>query len=396
MTKIEKGVKQLENGSWMCDKVYKGVRISFKRKTKTEAVTELKSRIKGIDEDFANEIIQRKNKEEMTFDKLFELYGKSRQWISCTYIKSRARFEKYFKEFKDLPLKKITNESLMNWVSKIYQVRDSRTISSDYANRIMGIMKGMLLIAKDEGYCSKMIQVGNIVFYKTPPSMMRSEKLENNYLLYDEFKTLIKKLPEIPKIDNTGIDNSFYVFVISVLYYTGCRINEARAIQVKDINKSIERRNTSIIPIYYISVTKQMEDNTSIQKNYLKGGIASGRRVYIKKEVYDYIVDYCKRAKYNEDSYIFDYFNNGMPITRKTISRNLISILKKMHELNLVDDSFPTYISPHGFRYSNTLYLKKLGVSIEMAAKMQGHNVSTMLDIYSRIDKNEIGDIFGE
>lgn len=396
MTKNEKGIKQLEDGTWKCDKVYKGVRISFKRKTKSDVATELKSRIKEIDEDFANAIIRRKKEDEMTFDKLFNIYGQSRQWIPYTYGKNRARFEKYFKEFKDLPLKKITNESLMNWVSKMHEFREAKIISSDYANRIMRIMKGMLAIAKDEGYCSRTISLMNIRLCKTPSSFMRTEKLESNYLTFSEFETLTKSIMILDAIDRTSIDKSFYVFVITILYYSGCRINEARAIQVKDITKSIERRKNGPTPVYYISITKQMEDNTSIIRKHLKSDADTGRRIYIKKEIYDYIVDFCNKMEYTEDNYIFDYYKNGFSLTRKTIGRAILNILKKMHKMNLVDDSYPTHLTPHGFRNSNTLYLKELGVSIEMAAKMQGHNVSTMLDIYSRIDKNEIGEIFGE
>lgn len=224
---------------------------------------------------------------------------------------------------------------------------------------------------------------------------MRSEKLENNYITDRELSQILTGLQKIDFIRGTRIDGEFFSFVINVLYYTGCRINEARAIQIKDIVKSIERRKNGNKNIYYITITKQMEDNRNNVRFHLKSDLDEGRRVYIKKEVYDYILAFCNARGFKDETYIFDYFRNGMPLTRKTISKAMKNCLRMLHEKGLVEDSFPMYLSPHGFRNSNTLYLKELGVSIEMAAKMQGHNVSTMLDIYSRIDKNEIGEIFG-
>ena len=395
MRKNEKGVKQLLDGCWKCDKVYKGVRISFKRRTKLELMRDLKVRIEKIEEEVANDVVQRKSEAIITFDKLFEIYGKSRQWIPYTFGKQRGKFLMYFEEFQDKLVKDVTNEEIIEWVQKIHNYKDEKRFQSDYANRILNIMKGMLIIAKEEGYCSRRINTTNIVLCKKPSSAMRTEKLESNYLTFSEFETLTRSIPLIDKINSGKISKEFLVFAITVLYYTGCRINEARAIQVKDIMKSFERRKAGSTPIYYISVTKQMEDNKDFLRKRLKTNADSGRRIYIMRHVYDYIIEFCEEMGYGKDDYIFDYYKNGFPITRKNLRSAILNILKKMHKMNLVDDSYPTRLTPHGFRNSNTLYLKELGVSIEMAAKMQGHNVSTMLDIYSRIDKNEIGEIFG-
>lgn len=243
MKKNEKGVKQLQDGCWKCE-VCKGTRISFKRRTKLELMRDLKVRIEKIDEEVANDVVQRKSEAIITFDKLFEIYGKSRQWIPYTFGKQQGKFQIYFEEFQNKLVKDVTNEEIIEWVKKIHSYKYEKKFQSDYANRILNIMKGMLIIAKEEGYCSRRINTTNIVLCKKPSSAMRTEKLESNYLTFSEFETLTKSIPLTDKINSGKISKEFLVFVITVLYYTGCRINEARAIQVKDIMKSFERRKT--------------------------------------------------------------------------------------------------------------------------------------------------------
>lgn len=71
-----------------------------------------------------------------------------------------------------------------------------------------------------------------------------------------------------------------------------------------------------------------MEDNKSVVRYHLKSDLDEGRRVYLKKEVYDYIMNFCNKMKYKSDSYVFDFYKDGMPLTRKTISKIIKSCLK--------------------------------------------------------------------
>lgn len=393
---LENGIFCLPNGNWKVDKKYQNVRISFQRKSKQELIRDLKLKIKEIDNDIASEIIFSKKDEIITFDKLFDLYGKSRQWIPYTYHKQRLRFEKYFQEFINMPVKEITNNKIIQWTASIHELRNKGQFQDHYANKLLRIMKGMLTIAKTECYCSNKISLLNITYCKNSSGSMRSEKLENNYLTEQELNEMCEATLKLGEVEGSRINKEFFCFILKFLYYSGCRINEARAIKVKDITKTTERSvDGSKKNVFYILIQRQMEDNTNVLKNQLKCAGDSDRRMYIKKDVFEMFERYIKKFKLKDDDYLFDYFKNGMPLTRKTIADAINNILKTIKKNKYVDDSFPKYLTPHGLRYSNTLYLKKIGVSVEQAAKMQGHTVSVMLNFYSRVDKNEISNIFG-
>lgn len=62
-----------------------------------------------------------------------------------------------------------------------------------------------------------------------------------------------------------------------------------------------------------------MEDNKNFLRKLLKTNADSGRRIYIMKYVYDYIMEFCETMGYGKDDYIFDNYKNGFPITRKNL-----------------------------------------------------------------------------
>ena len=251
-------------------------------------------------------------------------------------------------------------------------------------------MKNLLKIAFQNGFISHKVNIDLINLYKNTNSI--SEKIENNYLNYDEFILFCNELLKLNYRECITMDKREFVFVLKFLYYTGTRINEARAVQVKDLITSIDKKTKN--NIYYVLINKQLDEDKNEIKYILKNGDTIGRKVYIESKVYNDLTNDLNYFNLKNDDFIFDFSHENRPYNRRSISYNMKQFIAYLKNAKRLPSSFPDYLSPHGFRRSNTLYLKQLGVSVELAAKMQGHSVSVMLNTYSRVDKNEVTSIF--
>lgn len=146
--------------------------------------------------------------------------------------------------------------------------------------------------------------------------------------------------------------------------------------------------------MHYVKIYGQIGDDNLVD-NTLKCNNPS-REVRILKDVYDDLIAFLDKYNYSDDTLIFDFEKKGVPFRRQTISELIRREIRICKEQNLLPEDFIEFLSPHGFRYSNTIYLKnELNVPLELAAQNQGHTVSVMLDIYSRIDRDEDLAIFG-
>ena len=217
----------------------------------------------------------------------------------------------------------------------------------------------------------------------------RSEKTENNYVTHEELLIFTKAVNELNDSYFKTIPKDYFIFICEFLYYKGMRVNEALAIKLKDFRDGARLTASS-----YVVVERQIVDNRTIIKDNLKNGQDS-RKVYLKKDIFKKFLNVLKKYKIKDkESFIFDYKKTGIPISRKSFAYILSRIIKILKEANKLPITFPDILTPHGFRYSNTLYLKQLGVSPTNAAKMRGHSVRVMLDTYARSDKTEIDSIF--
>ena len=108
------------------------------------------------------------------------------------------------------------------------------------------------------------------------------------------------------------------------------------------------------------------------------------------------IDDFCDKYDIYGDDYIFDYLKSGTPIIRQKLSNDIKEMIKELKNKGFLGNDITDMLSPHGLRYSNTEYLLKiLGVDLQMAAEIQGHSVQVMLDIYTRVNKNDLSLVFG-
>lgn len=324
----------------------------------------------------------------ITFEEAFYKSVKSRDWQEVTFKKNVILFNLYFKEFKPRRLAEVTLEELLDWKKKVVRRVVIGEIKPNQANRAIRIMKWLIDYGNYLEIFEAKIKVEDMAFIKEPKEV--SERLENNYLTLEELTIFLNEVMKLPTENFRTIPQDFFCFMCSFLYYTGLRINEARGVRLSDFKEDRRGGNKNV----YIHVSRQMEDGRYQTKEILKNGNGS-RKVFLKQENYNYFRSVFEKYDLKMNNYVFDCYKNDRPITRKVFSDMITRMIKLLKKNAKLPEGFPDVLTPHGFRYSNTLYLKKLGLSVENIAKMQGHTVAVMLNIYTRSDKHELENIFG-
>lgn len=310
-----------------------------------------------------------------------------KNYDSTTEHKKEIMFNLYFSEIKNKDISEINNNLLLKWRNGVHRFVKIGKIKDNRFNRILEIMRSLLDVAKSLNLL-KDNQYDSLILNRIKEDKSVSLKLLNNYITQEELKLFVEGIQSLESTFFITIPQNTFIFMVKFLYYTGLRINEARAVKVEDF--IIDRRNDSIC---YLLVNKQMLDNSYGIKKTLKNKNPE-RKVYLKKEIYKDFTKYFLEYNLKSNDFVFDYIKTGKSITRKIFSDLLTKTIRRLKKDEYLPDSFP-YLTPHGFRYSNTLYLKELGVSVKNAAQMQGHSVTVMMNTYARSDKTEINTIFG-
>ncbi len=380
---------------WRVKKTYRGVNISFRRKIKEEAKFELKRRLKEIDDKIKLDICLDKKVQKKTLKDVFEEYSKEKgsRWKYNTRNFNCRLFQNHFTSFLNIPIGNITDAIISDWIKsikKINQFKDGRELSN-LPYRVASLLKCLLKLAIRKKYCSPMLDLSFV--NDIPKIKTVSEKTEKNYVNYPDFQLLCNALEKLPQ-SMKAQKNENMLFLIKFLYYTGLRIGEARAVKKGDIVKELIKTANGTKYIYYVNIYKQFGDNNYILDNTLKCNNPK-RKVRLVSEVYQDFMNYLNSHNFEDKDYIFDFKKTNKPLYRSVISDNLDRIIKYSKKLKLLPETFVDNLSPQGFRYSNTIYLKKiLKVPLEIAAENQGHTVTVMLNIYTRIDREEEYDIF--
>ena len=381
---IKKGIKQLPNGKFKLDKIVNGVRITMTRDTIEELVKDFIVK--------ANLINKNNDIEMPTFAEVFNLVSIRNNHTNYTIHKNELRFLNYFSDIKDMKVNDITNTILTIQTKKIHDLVDNGTINKHYANSILRILKNILEFAYDEGYIGKNINHNAITLYKIKAE--RSEKIEENYMTEEELIEFSEACLKIEEPLFQKINNKEFVYIMTLLFYTGARINEARAIKCEDITLYYDRQNKVEYAVIYIK--GQLVDGKSKFSATQKNGSMIARKVFIPFKVYEFLRKCIRNFNLKESDFALDLEHTGNPKTRSRISDYLDKYLNYCLENKLIRQSFPKKITPHGFRYSHTFYLQTIGVSPQEAAKMQGHTVQVMTNYYTRSAKDEITKIFGK
>ena len=202
-------------------------------------------------------------------------------------------------------------------------------------------------------------------FIEDEPSF-RSDEFksdEKRYYTLDEFKTFI-----------SNVESVLYNAMFSVMFYTGLRLGELRALTWNDyyvtyfdIEKSV---NTRIIK----HIGKPLNTAPKTKKSVRTVTIPDVLNQSLIRHYND-----CKmKSGFNKSWYIF---GDTYPISENTIRNKLHSYSSKanMH-----------YVNPHGFRHSYITLLYQLGVDELITSKSVGHeSILTTRNIYTQISNKQ-------
>lgn len=376
---IDKYIKKREDGSYYCDIKRKELRIRKIAETKQELIMYINKKICEY------EIDNYEIKQILNIEYLFKEYisFKSVNWTEGTLINKHSYYKNYLFCIKNTLLSDIDINFIYKWKSSI-----KNNLSDVYKNKIYELMRNLLEFGIEKGHVKrinvKAILKLNYRYIKTDYG--------DDFITESQLKTLCDGIKKYNYGNTNTMTSDGLIFYIRFLFYTGCRINEARAVRVKDILEVVNYHNDKKEKTFQIVIEKQFKDNTNVcvpTKN------KSTRYIYIEKEYYNEIKNYINNSNLSSEDYIFKKENSRMPISRKNLTENIKKVILNLKNKGMII-TLPDNMHPHCFRYSNTLYLKKKGVPYTLAAYMHGHNPSLMLEVYDRIDKQEVNEIFGK
>lgn len=185
---------------------------------------------------------------------------------------------------------------------------------------------------------------------------------EPNFWTIEEYKIFIKQ-----------VDQKIYKVLFQFLYFTGCRLGEALALNFNDftdncirINKTISKESINGKRIITTPKTKKSIRSIRIDE-YLCTKLNSLKEYYIEKYGY-----------FNSNLFIFGY---DKPLSPTTIER------KKNY---YCDKANVRQIRLHDFRHSHATLLLNQKISIMAISKRLGHaDCSTTLNVYAHMLPDE-------
>lgn len=254
----------------------------------------------------------------------------------------------YFENYK---IKEITKPVVLKWQQTL----------SKYSYKYKTKLRGYLFSLYK--YLFYYYDVDNIVA-RVEPFKKDTKKQEMLIWSYGEFEQFINA------IDNDILYKTFFTF----LFYTGCRLGEALAINYNDID--LVSKTININKNITSKVLKEQTTNSFKVTTPKNNG--SIRKIlicdYLQQALKNYIYTYpeCKTGQF--------FFGIDKPLDDNTIYRRLI----KYCELAQVKK-----IRVHDFRHSHASYLIYLGANILLISKRLGHtNTQQTLNTYSHLYPN--------
>lgn len=255
------------------------------------------------------------------------------------------------KEFFNKEINQITRENIISFKEKCLKIYNPNTV-----RRIIHLIKKIFVQALELGYINKNVAslVENVIYVKhrTP-----------NIITIEEFNALIEDIQKHSIVDKTD-----QILYLKLLFQTGLRSGEARALLWKDIDF---KNNTLTVNKNLYCITygnfQIFEPKTS----------ASNRIIHLtEKLIEDLRIFKEVITPYNTpDDYIFSY-KKGIP---HILEYNKSTLKKSAKRLGL-------NISHHGLRHSHATMLIQNGIDTNLVKNRLGHaNVSTTLEIYNHV-----------
>ena len=278
-------------------------------------------------------------------------------------ITTYQNYNKYKEKIELIGKIKIIDYNLTifnNWKNEI----NKRDYSTRYKNNIYKVLRELLNHAiKYYNYNCLIPIINKMTGFNNPNEL----KKEMNFYTYEEFIKFIDQEEELK-----------YKTYFEMLYYCGLRRSEANALTWEDINfrdKTIninKNISTKIKGQQYVIIPPKTKSSyrTLPMPNILYNDM---------KELYKYY------SKYSNFTKTWFVFGGSLPLADSTITKHKDNCCKKSNLKN---------IRIHDLRHSCASLLISNGASISLVAKYLGHsNLSTTLNVYTHLFKNEFNDI---
>ena len=294
-------------------------------------------------------------KHDLSFSTVYDFYlnQKKKEWKDTTFYGIKKILDKWvYEPFKNMDFMKITKVHINKWRNEL----DNKGFSSRYKNKLLTNLKSLFSMAMEEFDIKHNVT-------KNEPSF-RDDKLmiESSVYTEEEFKRF-----------QTVIDDKTYKLLFTMLFYTGLRIGEIRALKWGDID--IDKGS--------VSITKQISNKTFdktavIVKPKTK---SSNREVYYPRRELNPLLklNIDVLSNFEEISESYFVFGNKKPLSETTIRRKneVYSKAADLHTIRI-----------HDFRHSYVTMLYYKNVDPMTTKEQVGHSsVKTTLDIYTRLEK---------
>lgn len=295
-----------------------------------------------------------------TFDDVYNEYleiRKKKIKITVYYNELPTLNKHILSFFSGVKIRQISKQLFDRWIKEM----STKELSISYKSQILNTLKQIAVLVRRR--------------YKMDLQFMEEEPLFKS----DEYKDNEKKIYTLEQakklIDAT--DDDLYKTLFTIMYYSGMRLGEIRALNWKDFNgnglnvrKSI---NTRI---------KKHTGESIITTPKTKKSVRSVPLPNIASESLKHYKTICEnKAGYSMGWFIF---GDSEPLSETTLRRKLLTYSKRagLH-----------YVTPHGFRHSYTTLLYLLKVPDEIARETLGHeSIETTRNIYTHISSSYVTD----
>ena len=325
-----------------------GIRKAYKgRGFQTKKDAEKEERIRRIE--IENEKENEKN-DIMTIGDACNLFLekiKNERKVS-TYKGKQIIVNKYIlPNFKNLKTKDLTKQLITVWKREIVALNFSELRT----NSIIAAFKKILELASEYG------EIDFKVIKELSPIKRDKIKEQMNIWSLDQFNLFIESFDNEDK----------YKLFFTVLFYSGMRIAEIRALTKKDIINNTIYVN-KIISSKYEKIDRISTPKTRSSIRYIS--------------MPDWIIDEIKEKIKDLNPGDFIFATRNKPYSETDIRRHL--------DRHIITSNVPK-IRIHDFRHSHASYLINSGIPIKAVSQRLGHSsVKTTMDVYWHLmDKDE-------
>lgn len=364
-----KPVKTKDGRSWFFKTTYKDLKGNIKQfKSKKY---ELKRDAEDAERKFLMSLTDKVEFKDMTFkDLILDFDSNKKDKVKITTYSNYNKFYKLLEDLDNIKLKDFSITHFNKWKENI----NKKSYSTRYKNNIYKFLRTLLNYAvkyHDFNFNQLLNKISNF----TNPNERKKEML---FWTYEEYNTFIAEEEDIR-----------YKTFFETLYYCGLRKGEANALTWKDINfesKTITINKNLTQKIkgekYIILPTKTKGSNRTLPiTDKLLSELINLKEFYIK---------------YNNFSNSWFVFGGISPLTDSSTHLHKAQNVKKANK-KLGTDKKINNIRLHDFRHSCASLLISKGANISLVSKYLGHsNISTTLNTYTHMFKNELEDIVKE